>query len=49
MYAIIYYNKGTINYECDENGTYKIKDNAEFYKVDNRVRKVWEVTIFYDY
>lgn len=43
------YNKGIINYECDENGTYKIKDNAEFYKVDNRVRKVWEVTIFYDY
>lgn len=43
------YNKGTINYECDENGTYKIKDNAEFYKVDNRVRKVWEVKIFYDY
>lgn len=43
------YNKGTINYECDENGTYKIKDNAEFYKVDNRVRKVWEVKIFNDY
>lgn len=43
------YNKGTINYECDENGTYKIKDNAEFYKVDNRVRKVWEVTIFLEY
>lgn len=43
------YNKGTINYECDENGTYKIKDNAEFYKVDNRVRKVWEVKIYYDY
>lgn len=43
------YNKGIINYECDENGTYKIKDNAEFYKVDNRVRKVWEVKIFYDY
>ena len=38
-----------INYECDENGTYKIKDNAEFYKVDNRVRKVWEVKIYYDY
>ena len=43
------YNKGTINYEREENGTYKIKDNAEFYKVDNRVRKVWEVKIFYDY
>ena len=43
------YNKGTINYECDENGTYKIKEDAEFYKVENRVRKVWEVTIYYDY
>lgn len=43
------YENGTINYEREENGTYKIKDDAEFYKVDNRVRKVWEVTIFYDY
>ena len=43
------YEKGTINFEPDENGTYKIKDNAEFYKVDNRVRKVWEVKIYYDY
>lgn len=43
------YEKGTINFEPDENGTYKIKENAEFYKVDNRVRKVWEVTIYYDY
>ena len=43
------YENGTINYEREENGTYKIKDDAEFYKVDNRVRKVWEVTIYYDY
>ena len=43
------YNKGTLNFEHEENGTYKIKDNAEFYKVDNRVRKVWEVKIYYDY
>ena len=43
------YEKGTINFEPDENGTYKIKEDAEFYKVDNRVRKVWEVTIYYDY
>lgn len=43
------YNKGTINYEREENGTYKIKEDAEFYKVDNRVRKVWEVKIYYDY
>lgn len=44
------YEKGILNYfELEENGTYKIKDDAEFYKVDNRVRKVWEVTIYYDY
>ena len=43
------YEKGTINFEPDENGTYKIKEDAEFYKVDNRVRKVWEVTIYYDH
>ena len=43
------YEKGTINFEPDENGTYKIKEDAEFYKVENRVRKVWEVTIYYDY
>ena len=27
----------------------RLKDDAIFYKVDNRVRKVWEVTIYYDY
>ena len=43
------YEKGTLNFEIDENGTYKIKDDAVFYKVDNRVRKVWEVTVYYDY
>ena len=43
------YENGTINYEREENGTYKIKDEAEFYKVDDRVRKVWEVKIYYDY
>lgn len=43
------YEKGTINFEQEENGIYKIKEDAEFYKVDNRVRKVWEVTIYYDY
>lgn len=43
------YEKGTINFEPSENGTYKIKKDAEFYKVENRVRKVWEVTIYYDY
>ena len=36
------------NFELQENGTYIVKEDAEFYKVDNRVRKVWEVTIYYD-
>jgi len=44
------YEKGTINFEPGENGKEpKIKDDAVFYKVDKRVRKVWEVTIIYDY
>ena len=43
------YDKGTLNYQTEENGLYKIKEDTEFYKVDNRVRKVWEVTIYYDY
>lgn len=44
------YEKGTINFTQGKNGTPpKIKDDAVFYKVDNRVRKVWEVTIYYDY
>ena len=43
------YEKGTINFESDKNGVYKVKDDSVFYKVDNRVRKVWEVTIYYDY
>lgn len=43
------YDKGTINFEQRENGRYEVKDDAEFYKVENRVRKVWEVTIYYDY
>lgn len=43
------YEKGTINFTLEENGTSKIKDDAVFYKVDNRVRKVWEVTVYYDY
>ena len=33
-----------------ENGNTLVKkDDATFYKVDNRVRKVQEVTIYYDY
>lgn len=43
------YEKGTINFEHETNGTIKVKDDAVFYKVDNCVRKVWEVTLYYDY
>lgn len=43
------YEKGTINFIIEENGTHKLKEDAVFYKVDNRVRKVWEVTLYYDY
>ena len=43
------YGDGTINFKSDENGKMVLKDNAEFYKVEERVRKVWEVTLYYDY
>ena len=43
------YEKGIINFTVEENGTHKIKEDAVFYKVDNRVRKAWEVTLYYDY
>ena len=43
------YGKIIMNYELKEDGTYKIRDDIELYKVDNRVRKVWEVKIYYDY
>ena len=43
------YEKGTINFNRNENGQVTVKDDAVFYKVDNRVRKVWEVTIYYDH
>lgn len=43
------YEKGTINFNRNENGQVIVKDDAVFYKVDNRVRKVWEVTIYYDH
>lgn len=33
----------------EDNEGITIKDDAVFYKVDNRVRKVWKVTINYDY
>lgn len=43
------YEKGTINFNYEENGTMTLKEDTVFYKVENRVRKVWEVTIYYDY
>lgn len=43
------YEKGIINFTVEENGIHKVKEDAVFYKVDNRVRKVWEVTLYYDY
>lgn len=43
------YENGTINFKHDKNGTMVVKDDAVFYKVENRVRKVWEVTLYYDY
>lgn len=43
------YDKGTINFKPGENGKMILKDDAVFYKVENRVRKVWEVTLYYDY
>ena len=35
------YDKGTINFKPGENGKMILKDDAVFYKVENRVRKVW--------
>ena len=43
------YEKGTINFTQGKDGKVQIKEDAVFYKVDDRVRKVWEVTIYYDY
>lgn len=43
------YDKGTTVFTLDQNGKSKIKENAIFYKIGERVRKVWEVTIVYDY
>lgn len=33
----------------EDNDGITIKDDAVFYKVDNRVRKVWKITVNYDY
>ena len=48
--GLINYDIGILrNFEEQEDGTYQVKDNAVFYKVEDRVRKVWEVTITYDH
>ena len=45
-----YYDNGLLgNFELKQDGTYQVKDNAVFYRVEDRVRKVWEVTIYYDH
>ena len=45
-----YYDNGLLgNFEIKQDGTYQVKDNAVFYRVEDRVRKVWEVTIYYDH
>lgn len=43
------YEEGTFNFAPVENGSVTKKEDSVYYKVDNRVRKVWEVTIYYDY
>lgn len=42
------YERGTLNMEKIGENSYKLKNNATFYKVDNRVRKAWVVVINYD-
>lgn len=43
------YETGHMNFEEGKNGKIEVKKDAVFYKVENRVRKVWEVIIYYDY
>ena len=42
------YEKGTLNMIKIGKNTFKLKDDAIFYKTDERVRKVWCVVIQYD-
>ena len=43
------YEKGILRYiDVDKNGVGKLKEDALFYRTENRVRKVWEVTLYYD-
>lgn len=42
------YEKGTLNLEKTGENTYQLKEDAVFYKTEERVRKVWCVVIKYD-
>lgn len=42
------YESGKLNMEQISENSYKLKDDAVFYKTEKRVRKVWEVVIEYD-
>lgn len=42
------YEKGTLNLEKTGENTYRLKEDAVFYKTEGRVRKVWCVVVEYD-
>lgn len=42
------YEKGTLNLEKTGENTYQFKEDAVFYKTEERVRKVWCVVVKYD-
>ena len=42
------YESGRLNLEKVGENSYRLKEDAVFYKTENRVRKVWEVVVEYD-
>jgi len=42
------YEKGENNFYADQNGKVHLKDDAEFYEIEDKVRKVWQVKIYYN-